>query len=110
MTTLMKVNQTKGVPPNCMGRATTTCDWTVDCLNLDACDGGVATGSGAGGGATCPMTGVEAGTGGPADKPKGCSCRAPGGAPSDGGQAIEWLLAAMVVRRRRWRNGSRRTE
>ena len=103
MTTLMKVNQTKGVPPNCMGRAVTTCDWTVDCLNLDACDGGAATGSGAAGGTTCAMTGVDAGTGGSVDQPKSCNCRAPGRASSDGGQAIGWLFAAMVVRRRRRR-------
>jgi hypothetical protein len=88
MTTIMKVNQTKGVPPNCMGRAATTCDWALDCVNLDACgDGGAAAGTG--GAATCTMTGVgattstsgaggagsgsggSAGTGGSVDQPKG---------------------------------------
>jgi hypothetical protein len=52
MTTLMKLSETKGVPPGCSGRATSTCSWAVDCAALGACpDGGATTGTGGASGA-----------------------------------------------------------
>jgi len=111
MTTLMTLNQTRGVPPNCSGRAVTTCDWNSACGRLDACnDGGVSTGAtggssgSAGSGGNAGAGGAQgvgtAGAGGTTDKPNSCACRTPGAAHTHGGQAVMWLLAALLARRR----------
>jgi MYXO-CTERM domain-containing protein len=65
MTILMKLNETKGVPPSCAGRSTSTCNWSVDCTTLNACtDGGATTTttSGGGGGAGSTTSGGAGGT------------------------------------------------
>jgi hypothetical protein len=65
MTTLMKLNETRGVPPNCSGRAASTCNWALDCMTLNACGaGGATTGTGAGGASTgTGAGGASTGTG-----------------------------------------------
>ncbi|HKQ70831.1 MAG TPA: hypothetical protein VJT73_15900 [Polyangiaceae bacterium] len=40
VTPLLKLADVAGVPPNCAGRAVSTCDWKVDCAAIGACDGG----------------------------------------------------------------------
>jgi MYXO-CTERM domain-containing protein len=41
---IMDVNQLKGEPPCCNGRAVTTCNWETDCQRFQACiDGGSST-------------------------------------------------------------------
>lgn len=114
MTTLMTLNQTRGVPPNCSGRAVTTCDWNSACGRLEACnDGGVSTGATGGSSASAGSGGNAgnagaggaqgvgtAGAGGTTDKPNSCACRSPGAARTRGGQGAMWLLAAFLVRRR----------
>jgi hypothetical protein len=127
MTILMKLNETRGIPPNCTRRAATTCNWSADCVNLNACpDAGTMSGTtggggstGGGGGSTTTMGtsggfggaggtttttsggGGATGTGGSDQKPKACSCRAPGAATSGGAAAMGWLFGAMLLRNRR---------
>jgi MYXO-CTERM domain-containing protein len=44
LTKIMQVNQLKGEPPCCSGRAVTTCDWNIDCDRFDACiEGGTSS-------------------------------------------------------------------
>jgi hypothetical protein len=109
MTTLMRADLVRGVPPGCSGRATSTCSWDVDCVTIGACDAGVSTG-GAGGGpgaATSTTTGGTGPTGAgggsanaSSESPKSCACRSPGGRAAGSGAAA-WLLGAMFFERRR---------
>ena len=44
LTKIMQVNQLKGEPPCCNGRAVATCEWPVECQRFQACpDGGTST-------------------------------------------------------------------
>jgi hypothetical protein len=96
---IMQVNQLKGEPPCCNGRAVASCDWSVDCMRFQACsdggpvDAGVCTmpeagrpDSGTGGSAGA--AGAGAGTGGAAGAGKdggaGASTGGSGGAATGG--------------------------
>jgi hypothetical protein len=37
ITKIMQVNELKGEPPCCNGRAVTSCDWNAECIRFDAC-------------------------------------------------------------------------
>jgi hypothetical protein len=120
MSVLMKLSDTRGVPPSCSGRAVATCDWTMDCQPLTACDGGAPSGAGgkacpapttttttgtggpmgAGGASTGGSGGSAAGSGGSDSKP-GCGCRAPGAASTGGALALAWVAGAALLERRR---------
>ena len=112
---IMRLNEVKGVPPGCTGRAATSCDWAgKDCLTLDACNGvmsdagvcptsGAATtgtGGASGGGVTSGSGGGGAGQAGGSPQ-SGCGCRVPRAGTVSRPWALLLLAAALAARRRR---------
>jgi hypothetical protein len=62
LTKIMETDKLKGEPPCCAGRATSTCDWVVDCERFQSCnDGGVSVPPDAG---ACMMPEAGGGSGG----------------------------------------------
>jgi len=122
---IMRLNEVKGVPPGCTGRAASTCDWAgKDCLTLDACGGatsdagvcptggattgGGTTGTTGAGGATTGGSGGAAGASQAGPGESGCGCRM----PRADTVSRPWLLMLLAVgaARCRRRKAPRRTD